>query len=343
MDKISGSMETLSAVQLTADMEGLDAQSRTLLRSKEVLAVILQGVIPEYQGYSRREIMGFIETDSIVAGKDVSSGRTNTQIQGDAAEFVQLNEKTSRFDVVFRAKNPLLTTEDMLVNLHVDVEPQKSYQPGYPVEKRGIYYLARSLSSQLSLVTEHTDYGSLEKCYSIWICRDDIPADSRYSVSFYQMANTKNIGKSEVEEETYDLMTLVVIRLGDSEYHGEKGDEGFELLHFLNTVMYPHGEDFMEIVSDYIDFSENEELWKEEPRMFSLSQCIYEDGLKDGIEQGIEKGIEQGITQGIAALVEDHIEENISRERTIHKLQKHFSLTKEKAEEYYDSFVMTSK
>ena len=103
-------------------------------------------------------------------------------------------------------------------------------------------------------------------------------------MSFYQVTNTKNIGKSEVEEKNYDLMTLVVIRMGDSEYHGERGDEGFELLHFLNTVMYPHREDFMEIVSDYIDFSENEELWKEEPRMFSLSQCIYEDGLKDGMD-----------------------------------------------------------
>lgn len=337
MDKISGSMEALSAVQLTADMEGLDAQSRTILHSKEVLAVILQGVVPEYQGYSRQEIMDFIESDSIVAEKEVSTGRTNSQIKGDLTEFVQLNEKTSRFDVVFRAKNPLLTTEDMLVNLHVDVEPQKSYQPGYPVEKRGIYYLARSLSSQLSLVTEHTDYGSLEKCYSIWICRDDIPAESRYSVSFYEVVNTKNIGKSDVEKEIYDLMTLVVIRLGDREYHGEKGDEGFELLHFLNTVMYPHGEDFMEIISDYIDFSENEELWKEEPRMFSLSQCIYEDGLKDGIEQGIEKGIEKGISQGIIALVQDYLEENISKEKTLQKLQKHFNLTREKAEEYYES------
>ena len=162
-------------------------------------------------------------------------------------------------------------------------------------------------------------------------------------MSFYQVTNTKNIGKSEVEEKNYDLMTLVVIRLGDSEYHGERGDEGFELLHFLNTVMYPHREDFMEIVSDYIDFSENEELWKEEPRMFSLSQCIYEDGMKDGIEQGIVKGIEQGITQGIEqgiiALVQDHLEENIPREKTIYKLQKHFSLTREKAEECYGRYA----
>ena len=42
-------------MQLTADMEGLDAQSKTLLHSKEVLAVVLQGVVLEYQGYSLQE------------------------------------------------------------------------------------------------------------------------------------------------------------------------------------------------------------------------------------------------------------------------------------------------
>ena len=87
-------------------------------------------------------------------------------------------------------------------------------------------------------------------------------------------------------------MTLIIIKLGDKEYNGKKGDEGFELLHFLNLLMYPHKEDFIEKISYYIDFSDNEELWKEAPHMFSLSQCIYGDGLEEGKEQGIEQGIQ---------------------------------------------------
>lgn len=289
MDKVKGSMDTLNAMQLTADMEGLDVQSKLLLHSKEVLAVILQGVVKEYQNYSRQEIIGFIEAGSIVDDKEVSAGRTNTLIKGDSAEFVQLNEKTSYFDLMFRAKNPFLSTEDVLVSLHVDVEPQKTYRPGYPIEKRGLYYLARSLSSQLSLATETTDYGQLEKCCSIWICRDDIPKEDRYSISFYEIVNSKNIGGNAVKKENYDLMTLVIIKLGDKKYNGKKGEEGFELLHFLNLLMYPHSEDFIEKMSDYIDFSDNEELWKEAPHMFSLSQCIYEEGFDDGKETGIER------------------------------------------------------
>lgn len=335
MDKVRGSMEALSAMQLTAEMEGLDAQSKILLRSKEVLAIILQGVVSEYQGYSRREIMDFIEADSIEDTKEVSSGRANTQIQGTATEFVQLNEKTSNFDVSFRTKNPQLSTEKVLISLHVDVEPQKTYRPGYPIEKRGLYYLARSLSSQLSLVTETTDYDQLEKCYSIWICRDDIPKEARYSISFYEVSNTKNIGISTVEKETYDLMTLAIIKLGAREYNGQKGEEGFELLKFLNAVMYPHREDFIETISDYIDFSDNEELWKEAPRMTGLGLSIYEEGFDDG--KG--KGLEQGMEKGIEALVLDHIEEHIPKEKSIQKLQKRFSLTREKAVKYYDRFA----
>ena len=58
MDRIKGSMEALSAMQLTADMEGLDAQSKAVLHSKEVLAVILQGTVEEYKEYSRKKNYG---------------------------------------------------------------------------------------------------------------------------------------------------------------------------------------------------------------------------------------------------------------------------------------------
>ena len=69
-------METLSAMQVTADMEGLDAESKMLLHSREVLAVILQSTVEEYWDYSLKEIMDFIEADSITDAKEVSAGRT---------------------------------------------------------------------------------------------------------------------------------------------------------------------------------------------------------------------------------------------------------------------------
>lgn len=117
-------------------------------------------------------------------------------------------------------------------------------------------------------------------------------------------------------------MTLIVIKLG------EKGDEGYELLRFLNALMYPHKEGFMDTVSEYIDFSGNEELWKEVTHMTGLGQSILEEGMQQGMRQG-----------GIQALVLDNIEEQIPRERTIKKLQKRFGLTAEKSEQYYEQFA----
>lgn len=55
-----------------------------------------------YQDYTTTEIMEFIESDSIVSDADVTTGRTNTRIQGENIEFVQLNEKTSNLSVCQR-------------------------------------------------------------------------------------------------------------------------------------------------------------------------------------------------------------------------------------------------
>ena len=351
MDQVKGNMEMLSSMQLTKDMAGMDAESKELLRNKEVLAVILQEVVAEYKGYSREEVMEFIEPDTVTDEKEVSPGRTNSKVVGDSAEFAALNEKVSYFDLAFRARNPDLSTETMRVSLHVDVEAQKTYRPGYPVEKRGIYYLARRLSAQLSLLTETTDYDQLEKCYRIWICREDIPQKMKYSVSVYEITNTEETSPCRIPKATYDLMTLVVIKLGDAVYNGKERDEHYELLHFLSMIMYPHKEDFVEQVSRYIDFSGNQDLQKEVQRMSGLGESIYKEGKEKGWEEGKEEGKaegraegkeegrEEGREEGIQALILDNLEEKIPMEKILAKLQKRFHLTKEKAEAYYQKYA----
>jgi len=59
-------------------------------------------------------------------------------------------EKLVRFDIRFKIINPKLSTEKIRVNLHIDMEAQKSYRPSnpsYPILKRAVYYVARDLSS----------------------------------------------------------------------------------------------------------------------------------------------------------------------------------------------------
>lgn len=290
---MEGSLDVLNSLQLSSDLEGMDAVSKDVLKNKEVLAVILKGVVSEYEEYTPQEIMEFIETDTITSEDDVTIGRTNTRIHGENNEFVQLNEKTSNFDIRFISKNPTLSG-DVQVNLHIDVEPQRNYKPGYPIEKRGMYYLARSLSSQLSLITEKTDYNCLEKCYSIWICRDNVPHGERYSISYYQMENSKNSGECHPQKENYDLLSLIIIRLGAAECPQEEG-----VLEFLNAIFYPHKKDFLDTVQKYIDFSHNKELMEEVSHMGGLGMSILEEGMEKGLEEGMEKGLEEGMEKGL--------------------------------------------
>lgn len=86
-------------------------------------------------------------------------------------------------------------------------------------------------------------------------------------------------------------MTMVIVRLGEPEYCGNEGDEGYELLRFLNVLMYPHKEDFMDVMKKYIDFSDNEELWKEVTDMGGLGQSILEEGKLEMILELIREGI----------------------------------------------------
>ena len=81
--------------------------------------------------------------------------------------------------------------------------------------------------------------------------------------------------------------------------------------------------------------------------MSGLGQSVFEDGREDGREQGREEGREQGIEegreQGIQALVLDNLEEQVSKERILQKIQKHFCLPAEKAEYYYERFAQEGR
>ena len=280
MDKAKGTLSVYSAAQLTHNMQGLDDESKLILRQKPVIANILQAVVDEFKEFSKDEIIEWLEFVDVREDVEISNSRANSDVvKGDDTEFSELGEMLSRFDKLFTVRNPRLSTGDIVVNLHVDIESQKNYRPGYPIEKRGIYYLARELSSQIPVVSLNTDYNILEKCYSIWICRDNIPENEAYSISKYKFTNTEGICYSEAD---YDMMELVIIRLGRKDWNGEDG-----IFDFLNLIFYPHNKDFEERFGKYIDLSQYEELRKEAKKMSGLGECVYAEGKAEGIAKGV--------------------------------------------------------
>ena len=62
---------------------------------------------------------------------------------------------------------------------------------------------------------------------------------------------------------------------------------------------------------------------------------------REGLAEGKAEGKAEGIEQGIAALILDNLEEGKTQVQILSKLQKHFSLTEDKAQEYYLKYSKT--
>ena len=66
--------------------------------------------------------------------------------------------------------------------------------------------------------------------------------------------------------------------------------------------------------------------------------AVLEKNLQRDRKKWKEEGIREGIEEGIEAFILDNVEEGISEERILQKLQKRFKLSEEKAKYYYEHF-----
>lgn len=108
-------------------------------------------------------------------------------------------------------------------------------------------------------------------------------------------------------------MTLVVIKLGSKVYNGKKEDEGYDLLRFLNAIMYPHRGSFMGTISDYIDFSENEELWKEAEHMDGLGECFYNE-IREELLEEVKAEVREAVKDEVWEEVKGEVREEVKGE-----------------------------
>ena len=191
-----------------------DAACKRVFRNKEIIAPILQMMVPEYKECTVEEVLRCIDEDTM---KDVPVEDIPLMLEGLPAELSSVTEKLILYDVHFKAINPALSSERICVHLHIDLEMQNEYRPRnpkYPMIKRALYYAVRELSSQLGTLTGTTNYNSLEKVYSIWICNEDIPEELRDTATSYSIRKDDIIGETAEPEEDFDLLNVIMIRRG---------------------------------------------------------------------------------------------------------------------------------
>ena len=210
-----------------SDKEKYDASVKKIVSQPRFVAAIMRLTVPEYEGMTVEEILPcIVEISEETAVDDVSAAA----LQNMPQEQISLLSKIISYDLHIKARNP--KAGNINLTLYFDFEFQNEYRDtslGYPLLKRAFYYVARELDSQLGVLTKDTDYGSLQKSYSIWICNEHIPEEEQNSMTRYHIVKEDVIGKSSDIPENYDLMEVIMIRRGSIEI-----DE--DIFDFLNGL-----------------------------------------------------------------------------------------------------------
>ena len=255
-----------------------DNACKRLFQNREIIAPVLKEVVPEYKNSTVEEIIRYIDADSI---QDIPVGDIPAGISQLQTEMSSASDKLIRYDTHFKSLNPMLSNESLCIHLHIDLEVQNNYRPtspSYPVIKRAIYYAAREISYQLGTLTEQTDYGAIQKAYSIWICNERIPARLQNTVTMYSIKKSDIIGETQEPEEEYDLMDVIMIR------RGKKTDA--PIFDYLSGVFNCDKEK----IAKYVDLEGNEEVLKGVDEMSGLAQSIMNEWMQKGMQKGMQEG-----------------------------------------------------
>lgn len=280
-------MNSLGASVLSTE-EGKAKYDQTMLNvlsDKQVLAWILKRFVGEYEHLPLEEIeTKYIEPETILVSK-AGVSRDSSRIKGLSEKDSTQMEGTIYYDIVFQAYYP--GNEQEKIGLYINLEAQADYYPGYPLEMRGIYYGARRLTSQLKQINRETNYGCLQKVYSIWLCVGNVPAYESDTVTLYDISKNDIIGSVKRNKDFYDLINVVIIRLNDE---AAPEDNTMKMLQTLFSNQLSKQEKLHAL--EKLGMRMNDSLEKGVGGSMNLSDYVELKGIEKGRRDGIRNMIE---------------------------------------------------
>ena len=319
-------LNSLGASVLSTE-EGKAKYDQTMLNvlsDKQVLAWILKRFVSEYENLPLEEIeTKYIEPETILVSK-AGVSRDSSGIKGLSEKDSTQTEGTVYYDIVFQVYYP--GNEEEKIGLYINLEAQADYYPGYPLEMRGIYYGARRLTSQLKQINRETNYGCLQKVYSIWLCVGNVPAYESDTVTLYDISKNDIIGSVKRNKDFYDLINVVIIRLND-----EAAPED-NTMKMLQTLF-------------------SNQLFTQE-KLYALEELGMR--MNDSLEKGVGgsmnlsdyvelKGIEQGRRDGIRNMIELCQDLGTTEDNAKSQIIMRFRIPEEEAVKYIKTFWKSEK
>ena len=206
---------------------------------------------------------------------------------------------------------------------------------------RSLFYLSKMYVEQ---ITSGQDYSIFKKCVSISILdfklfekETDfyscfhIAEDTRHFLLTNKMEfHVLELPKlpEELKEEPSDLLLW-------AKFINAEQKEEFDML-ATKSPYIDHAYQHLQVISQ--DKEKRLEYEAREKAIRDHNQLMLE-AKQNGREEGRKEGRKEGREEGIQALILDNLDEGISKERILTKLQKRFSLTKEEASKYYGKFT----
>ena len=282
-----------------ADMKiRYDAYAKAILSYRIILAHILVGVVPEYEGMDPEEVARLIEAPAVSAvpigaGEqnwpfDVPADAVPPLLKGENTESRIPGEGAAFFDILVSALAPKMESGSYRKML-VDVEAQNCGLTGYWIEARAVFYSSRAISSQQGREFTDSHYEQILTVNSVWILTDP-PAAARNTVTRYTF-QPENLYGDYGDRKRCDLMRVILIGLPKE--LPEPG-ESTPLVRLLTTIF-----------SLKLSFTEKRQILTEEfgirmdpetegrlEEMCNWSEAIERDALERGEKIGMERGKE---------------------------------------------------
>ena len=217
-----------------------DANAKEVLADKEILSRILKGTMREFDTTELDAVKNSIAPEVAISDVMVNPGVSNKEkVKQDSTEDKVNGEGTIYYDLRTYVNLP---NND--IKILINVEAQKSNNPGYNIETRAIWYCNRMLSSQLDVeFTNKTDdpkkYANIKKVYSIWIVINP-PQYLSGTIKRYYI-NSETVFEEKIKRGNwsykpyYDLMEAVIIYLYPLDKPPANDSEN-ELIGMLTTL-----------------------------------------------------------------------------------------------------------
>ena len=282
-------------IQVTNEKAKYDTQVKKLLANEAILAWILKTCTEEFASYSPNEIIKCIDGKPEISEKAVHSDELDAEeaaeltssdksVEGSNTEDASIKEHTVYYDVRVNASAP---GNGQPIQLIINVEAQLDTAPGYPIEKRAIYYCCRLISAQYGTVFNHSEYGKIRKVYSIWFCPNSAKKREN-TIKKISLEESSMYGELESRKSDTDLLQAIIVNLGDPDQPVDS-----RILRLMN-VLLSNKKDVQtkqKVMQDEFHIAMTMELESEVSELCNLSQGIYNEGINVGLDKGIEGAV----------------------------------------------------